>query len=381
MLKNTNPNLLLSLHHGIPGSCKRNVRKYSVAYTMTEVVDPPRKHLQFIEAMDRIIVPCRANRDSFAAAGLPTEQIRVLPTGIDIKRYEPRRGPDLPPWQRPKNKLRFLCIGQYSGRKGYDLLLSAWDKAGLSEAELFIMPGASFAPICLKAVEALPASTQMSITVWDKPVPYDYMARVYHAAHAFVLPTRGEGECLPFLEAMASGLPVIGPQGGAMADYIDEEHAYPIRVDGLMDAAAIRNAGMWHGTYNGRLFLDVSEESLVEQFIAVATDYEEARQRGLRARRWVEEHRDAAFCCHLIWLSLCEVVYGSELVPEEKARELVDAIQYQAISSNDSRKRGRPDCAEPRSGVLISGRNHSGGGADRTLRRGQPGWPGQRALR
>jgi tetratricopeptide (TPR) repeat protein len=48
------------------------------------------------------------------------------------------------------------------------------------------------------------------------------MASLYRACDVFVSPYRGEGFCLPALEAMACGLPVIVTDGGATDDFVDE---------------------------------------------------------------------------------------------------------------------------------------------------------------
>ncbi len=47
------------------------------------------------------------------------------------------------------------------------------------------------------------------------------MAGIYTAADCLVQPYRGEGFCLPALEAMACGVPVIVPEGGPTDDFVD----------------------------------------------------------------------------------------------------------------------------------------------------------------
>lgn len=54
-------------------------------------------------------------------------------------------------------------------------------------------------------------------------------ARLYEAASYYVNASRCEGLCLPLMEFMASGKPVIAPDHTAMEDYIDERVAFVVK--------------------------------------------------------------------------------------------------------------------------------------------------------
>jgi glycosyltransferase involved in cell wall biosynthesis len=55
------------------------------------------------------------------------------------------------------------------------------------------------------------------------------MVDLYRRADAFVLATRGEGWGLPYMEAMASGLPTIGTDWGGQTDFMNDENSFSIR--------------------------------------------------------------------------------------------------------------------------------------------------------
>src|SRR5690606_35536152 len=65
------------------------------------------------------------------------------------------------------------------------------------------------------------------------------------AADCLVAPYRGEGFCLPVLEALACGVPVIIPSGGATDDFADTDAAYKLSsrqiaaTDGVPDGSSI----------------------------------------------------------------------------------------------------------------------------------------------
>lgn len=48
------------------------------------------------------------------------------------------------------------------------------------------------------------------------------MASLYAATHVLVAPYRGEGFCLPVLEAMAVGVCPIVPRGGPTDDFVPD---------------------------------------------------------------------------------------------------------------------------------------------------------------
>ena len=55
-------------------------------------------------------------------------------------------------------------------------------------------------------------------------LPMSAMAALYRRAHAFVLPTRGEGWCLPLLEAMVAGVPSVATAWSGLLEF-----ATPVR--------------------------------------------------------------------------------------------------------------------------------------------------------
>jgi glycosyltransferase involved in cell wall biosynthesis len=54
----------------------------------------------------------------------------------------------------------------------------------------------------------------------------DQYNQLIHDSHFIVNGSRGEGQCLPLMEFMSSGVPAIAPTNTAMAEYIDESNAF-----------------------------------------------------------------------------------------------------------------------------------------------------------
>jgi len=74
------------------------------------------------------------------------------------------------------------------------------------------------------------------------------MPLLYQNADVFVLPSRGEGFCLPCAEAMSSGLPAIATNSTAFLDYVDERNGWPVsfRIETAEDSSdPDRHATSW----------------------------------------------------------------------------------------------------------------------------------------
>ena len=72
------------------------------------------------------------------------------------------------------------------------------------------------------------------IEVLTKQMDKADMPRLYKAADAFVLPTRGEGWGLPLLEAMAMGLPAIATNFSGHLDFMLPHLSHLIEVDAIV---------------------------------------------------------------------------------------------------------------------------------------------------
>jgi len=105
-------------------------------------------------------------------------------------------------------------------------------------------------------------------------VPAHQLGALYRSVDCFVLPSRGEGWGLPILEAMACGLPVIATDWSGQTDFINDEIAYPLAIEGLIPAKARCPY------YKGFKWAEPSYENLRALMRRVYENREEARVKG-----------------------------------------------------------------------------------------------------
>ena len=123
----------------------------------------------------------------------------------------------------------FLFVGGTLHRKGIDILLDAYVRAFSAFDDVVLVIKDTGTQTVYRdhnererILNLASDPTRPSIVYLEDDLSAHQLAGVYTAADCLVQPYRGEGFCLPVLEAMACGLPVIVPEGGPTDDFVDE---------------------------------------------------------------------------------------------------------------------------------------------------------------
>ncbi len=158
------------------------------------------------ETAQFLILESEFTRNTFLARGFPAGKLALLPRGVDTVRFRP------PEMARPERPFRVVFFGPLGVRKGARILLDAWSKLKLPDAQLFMLGSiqSDLRPVVERYAAADP-------TIHLEGFVKDYV-RYYHEASVFVLPSLSEGSAKVTYEAMACGLPVIvTPNAGSVA--------------------------------------------------------------------------------------------------------------------------------------------------------------------
>jgi phosphatidyl-myo-inositol dimannoside synthase len=136
-----------------------------------------------------------------------------------------------------------VCVSRLVPRKGQDTLIRAWPQVlrQVPEAALLIVSGGSYAAALHKLAQQTPAPSSV---IFTGAVPFAELPAHYAAGDVFAMPCRTrragldvEGLGIVYLEASATGLPVVGgDSGGAPNAIIEGETGYVVPgrdVDGV----------------------------------------------------------------------------------------------------------------------------------------------------
>jgi alpha-1,6-mannosyltransferase len=165
---------------------------------------------KFFSRFDRVIAPSHYIAQRLAEAGVP--RVSVQPLGVDIEVFNPARADrdvvrsDL--GLQPRERL-LVFAGRPAREKNLETLVEAVETLGPDYRLMLIAAGANLKP-------------------HPQVIPVGYvrdskqLARLIGSSDAFVHANDAEPFGLIVLEALAAGLPVVGPSTGGVSELIDE---------------------------------------------------------------------------------------------------------------------------------------------------------------
>jgi glycosyltransferase involved in cell wall biosynthesis len=171
-------------------------------------------------AVDRVVAQSQEELRDLVRIGVPRASLTVVPPGVDSERFSPEG----PAAERDPERPRILSVGRLVERKGFGEVIQAMQYVPGAEVvvvggppadQLRADPGAS----SLRALaERLQVGDRLRLV---GSVPFRDLPRWFRSADLFLA---SEGQEEDVLEAMACGVPVVGPAVGGLTETV---------VDGL----------------------------------------------------------------------------------------------------------------------------------------------------
>jgi glycosyltransferase involved in cell wall biosynthesis len=205
-----------------------------IVNTVWETTRVPQRWVRPLNASDAVFIPSRHNRQALRNSGVRVP-IHIVPHGVNARYYAGLKRI----WPSKSNRVpfTFLAVFGFQHRKNPETLLRAYWEAfsAKDRVRLIIKTNGYSGKETAAYIRNRIAAYKRSLGIRKRTAPVviianrlsnDAMRRLYARSHAFVLPTRGEGVGLPFLESMASGLPVIATGWGGQMDFLTKNNAF-----------------------------------------------------------------------------------------------------------------------------------------------------------
>lgn len=182
------------------------------------------------DTTDVVTFVSRYTRGRFASAFGPDARLEHLPPGVDTDRFRPDQAArtDLRSRYGLGQRPTIVCVSRLVPRKGQDMLIKALPdiRRRVADAVLVIVGSGPYADDLHKLAWHVGVADDV---VFTGAVPGDELPAHYAMADVFAMPcrTRGsgldvEGLGIVFLEASATGIPVVaGRSGGAPETVLD----------------------------------------------------------------------------------------------------------------------------------------------------------------
>nr|GMC94060.1 uncharacterized protein LOC109147924 isoform X2 [Ipomoea batatas] len=271
--------------------------KAVIGRTMFETDRVSADHVNRCNNMDYVWVPTEFHVETFTRSGVDPLKVVKVVQAVDVEFFDPGKYEPLDIGARGslvlgesnsgKEEFVFLSVFKWEHRKGWDVLLRSYlrefDRDDGVALFLLTNPYHTDKDFGNKIVEYVERSDLKEphcgwapIYVIDDHIAQVDLPRLYKAANAFVLPSRGEGWGRPIVEAMAMSLPVISTNWSGPTEYMTEANSYPLSVDTFSKVAK--------GPFKGHLWAEPSVDKLQMLMRHVMTNYEEAKTKGEQAR-------------------------------------------------------------------------------------------------
>ncbi|MFZ1395599.1 MAG: glycosyltransferase [Candidatus Promineifilaceae bacterium] len=184
-----------------------------------------------------IVVPSQSTKTILAERYGITDQVSVVPTGIDPTAFQEADGRSWRQQQGWQDKLTLISVGRLAEEKNWRTLLAALPPvfAEFPQAQLVLLGDGDQRSELETYAKKLGIAAQVQ---FKGNVPFDDVPRYLKAADIFTFASISETQGIVTLEAMAAGLPVVAVSGSGTSDVVEDG------VEGYLtenDGAALAN--------------------------------------------------------------------------------------------------------------------------------------------
>lgn len=174
----------------------------------------------FMQQCHHIIVPSASIKQMLAELYGVTEQVTILPTGLDLRLYRKADGAAIREKHGWGDDRVLISAGRLAKEKNWDLLVKAAAKVmgRVQDVRLVILGDGDERRGLEKLVKELGVADKVEL---PGLVPFDEMPNYLSAADLFCFASVSETQGLVTMEAMAAGLPVVAVDATGTSDVVE----------------------------------------------------------------------------------------------------------------------------------------------------------------
>ncbi len=258
-----------------------------ISETFLQTYMPP-----FCAAVDLVISPSAGMAKILQQLGVTTP-IEIVPNGVDLTRFHDNGGDCRADFNFQPDDFLLVYSGRLAPEKNLEFLLNAF--AGAAEAvdniHLLFIGGGPEEENLRKLAAQTSAANRIHFTGM---IPYDDLPRYLAMCNAFVTASVSEVHPLSVIEAMASGLPVVGIHSVGVGDTVEDgvtgflarpdPAAFAAKLTRLcLDPALCRRMGAAARAASQKYDIKRTTQIMLSHYEALVFDGHQ-RQRGLKYR-------------------------------------------------------------------------------------------------
>jgi glycosyltransferase involved in cell wall biosynthesis len=296
------------IYHHTPNTIRINQARKRfhriVLNTVWETTKIPRNWFPNINRFDAVCVPSLHNKRALINSGVKIP-IFIVPHGVNPNRFTPcNKKLSL---KNTAGKFVFVSVFGFQHRKNPETLLRAyWEEFSPKDKVVLVIKTSGYARhetqkwirnriLGYRKRLGFHAKNTAPVILLSRYVHNRQLTGLYRLGHAFVLPTRGEGVGLPFLESLASGVPVIATRWGGQMDFLRDRNSFFIGYKLMNPALRMHGRHAIARTFRhlfaqkGQLWAEADLRSVKRQMRYAYQHPGLCKRKGLQGRRDIRQ--------------------------------------------------------------------------------------------
>jgi glycosyltransferase involved in cell wall biosynthesis len=183
-----------------------------------------------IERADAYVAATTYERDHLISRGVDGKKLHVIGLGVDAYRFKTADGRHIREDYELSDYPVVAYVGQQARHKGIDTLLQAMERVWETAPDVrLLIAGArtNFSPTIRRIIGNMETEHQRRVVLIDN-FPESQKPQLFAACDVFAYPSVYESFGIAFVEAWATGKPVVGCRVGAVPSVVSHEE------DGLL---------------------------------------------------------------------------------------------------------------------------------------------------